>query len=374
MESLEKLLEIFQPDPIWLNDTVVWYHKLFRREPQECLLLGIATAPFGQQKYDMKQQWESPEAMLYEHLRAMIASAQAKSAILPTLRANLGVAFAPSILGIEQQIFADNMPWPQGHLNKEEISKIDPSTIADRVAEKGLLPKAREIYSFYRAKLGADACYFIPDTQGVMDIAHILRGTELFMDMKDDPPFVHHLMEVSLQVYIAVTKAMKAAISEPMFSGMHGGIAMTNGGTRYCMDTTVLMRVADAEEFELPYLRRALAEFGGGWVHFCGAASDLLELLCQVPEARGLNSNYMDSRPYDYERDVKTVQKADKFFIGSPFKAADETLEDYFRRVLRPLAKPQDLVFTARGENLDISDPSAVISLWHKVQEKIFPR
>jgi len=373
MESLDRLLEIFQPDPVWLKNTIDWYHRLFRREPQERLLVGIAVPPYGQQQYDMQQQWESPEAMFYEHLRAMIGAAQAKSAILPTLRANLGVAFAPSILGIEQQIFIDNMPWPQGHLSKEVISKIDPTTIADKVSEKGLLPKAREIYAFYHDKLGTTAYSFLPDTQGVMDIAHIIRGTELFMDLRDDPPFVHHMMEVSLQVYIAVTKAMKEAICEPMFAGMHGGIAMTNGGTRYCMDTTVLMRVSDAEEYEIPYLRRALAEFGGGWIHFCGAASDLLELLCQVPEARGLNSNYMDSRPYDYERDIKAVQKAGKFFIGSPFKAAAESLEEYFRRVLTPLEKPQNLVFTARGEKLDISDPASVIALWDKVHNKLFP-
>ncbi len=57
-----------------------------------------------------------------------------RSATLPTLRANLGVGFVPSIFGVEQEIYADKMPWPQRHLSKEEISDLNPADFKDGVA------------------------------------------------------------------------------------------------------------------------------------------------------------------------------------------------------------------------------------------------
>ncbi len=169
--------------------------------------------------------------------------------------------------------------------------------LISRMASPSKVAKAREIYKFYHEHLNTNIYSYIPDTQGVVDIAHIVRGSEIFIDLKEDPPFVHHLLELCLQGYISVTKAMKEVIGEPLDSGLHGGMAMENCGVRYCMDTTCLLRPADIKEFEIPYLQRGLEPFGGGWVHFCGYQPHLLDLLVDIPEIRGINTNYMDSWP-----------------------------------------------------------------------------
>jgi len=374
MEPLDALIDAFNPDAGWLSANRAAYGRLFRDEPLDSILMaGGAGAPkeFAQTRFNMKQQFESPGCMLYEGLKGMVSAAAAQGASMPTIRANLGVGFVPSVFGVEQLIFEDKMPWPQGHPPKERLQEMQPSDLED-VSDMGLVPRAREIYEFYRDKLGTTEFCFVADTQGVMDIAHLVRGDDLFYDLYDDPAFVHHVMELCLQAYISVTKSLKAMIGEPLDSGLHGGMAMDNGGVRYCMDTSLLLSREQLEEFEVPYLRRALQAFGGGWVHFCGYAPHVTDVLVNVPEVRGINPNYMDSRPYDYGSDVKKIRGAGKFFTGAPFKSPDESTRDYFRRVLEPLGERRGMHFTPRGQALEPGDYAGRRALLDEVERELF--
>ncbi len=373
---LDDLLARFNPDPDWLRRAAAFQHALFRGQPPAELMIslpGQAVAGHENEVYNLEEQWRDPHKMLYEHLRLMTSMAlTGQGAAVPRLRANLGVGFVPSVFGIEQLLFPDKMPWPRTHLSKQQISDADPAAWTD-LHDRGLMPYARRIYDVYRQELGTHAYSYVPDTQGVLDIAHLVRGDELFTDFYEDPPFVHHLLELSLQVYIAATKDMKSALGEPSDSGNHAGLAMVNGGVRYCMDISVLCSREMLAEFELPYLRRALAEFGGGWIHFCGYAPQVTDLLVEVPEVRGVNPNYMDSRPYDYVADIAKLSRAGKFFFGAPFKSAAQSLPDYFDMLLAPLPTPAGVYFQPRGEGLGGITASQMQAEWDAALERRWP-
>ena len=354
-QLLDDLKSYFEPDRHWLQRVRNFYAALFEnRIPDELMIAlpGHAAPGHEKQRFNLREQYHDPLKMLYEHLRVMVARARTgQGAAVPTLRANLGTGFVASVFGIDQLIFEDKMPWPQGHLEKEEIAGLDPDDFAD-VSGKGLVPYAREIYELYEKELGTSEFCFVPDTQGALDIAHLVRGDEIFIDMYEDSPFVHHLMELALAAYVSVTRAMKAAIHEPRTSGRHSGMFLSNGGVRYCMDTSVLCSRELLETFEVPYLRRALQEFGGGWVHFCGYAPHLTQLLVDVPEVRGVNPNYMDTRPYDYAGDTMLLRENGQFFRGAPFKDEHEDMDAYFARLLAPLPDPSGALFMPRGSGL----------------------
>lgn len=372
---LAELLACFQPERQHVREVKEWYRRVFSNQPVERLLLslpGELPGVFREKRFTLREQFHEKEKMFCEHLRMMVADLRGHGALLPALRANLGTGFVPTVFDLEQVVLENEMPWLKQHLSKEEIVKLGPEDFRD-VREKGLAPKAREIYEFYIARLGTAEYCFVPDTQGVMDIAHLVRGDELFHDFYDDPSFVHHLMELSLAAYVSVTRYMKSLIGEPLNEGMHAGIAMYNGGVRMCMDTTTLLSPGTIREFNVPYLRRGLQEFGGGWVHFCGYAPHLVDILVEIPEVRGINPNYMVEQAHDYERDIKKVQDADKFFYGGPFAREGETLETYFRRVIGPLRERRGLMFSPRGEGLDLSLPDKVINLWDRVQDDLLP-
>ena len=375
MNELNKIIDKFEVDKEWFQETKEGYKKLFNGE-NDSFLIQYVNSENNEfpSLYDMKEQFNDPEKMLYEHLRGMIATARTKSDKLPAIRANLGVGFVASVFGIEQRIFTDKMPWPDNHLSKNEIKKLDPEDFMseDFIQDKGLIPYACEIYNLYEEKLGTNKYFYIPDTQGILDIAHLIAGDELFYMMYDDPDLVHHLMELSLQAYVSVTKYMKKIIGEDKDSGMHSGMALYNGGVRYCMDTTVMLNKEQIVEFEIPYLKRALNEFGGGWVHFCGYAPHLVDILVEVPQVRGINPNYMANKEYDYERDVKQILAHDKYFNGATFKNEEQTIKDYFTEVVKPFSEQKGLLFTPRGKGLDFSNQKHIEELWQEVLQAKF--
>ncbi len=372
MQELESIIDMFEPDEKWLGKEKEKYCKLFKNEIQDSLPIAFTSKymPFKDTSYNYKEQYENPEKMAFTYLRSMVKAQKTKSSLLPSIRANLGTGFMSSVIGTEQKIYDDKMPWVTKHLTKEDISKLEPSDFKD-VSDKGLLPYAKEIYELYSKLLRTNEFCFIPDTQGILDIAHLVIGDALFYEIFDDSKFVHHLMEICTTVYINTTKYIKKVIGEPLDSGIHSGIAMYNGGVRYCMDTSVLFSKDQVKEFEVPYLRKALQEFGGGWIHFCGYAPHLTDILVDIPEVRGINPNYMDSRPYEYEKDINKMLKSGKFFSGAPFKQEDETIYEYFKRVLQPLNELKGLHFMPRGKGMHIQDSEGIIDLWNKAQAEV---
>ena len=83
---------------------------------------------------------------------------------------------------------------------------------------------------------------------------------------------------------------MKEITGEPLEAAWHyNEMYMERGGARTSEDTTTLVHPRDIERFILPYLRRCFEPFGGGYVHFCGRHPEILRLLCETPEVRGVN-------------------------------------------------------------------------------------
>ena len=70
------------------------------------------------------------------------------------------------------------MPWPEGHLTKEEIKELDPEDFSseESIKNKGLIPYATEIYQLYEENLGTNKYFYLLDTQVVMDIGHLIGG------------------------------------------------------------------------------------------------------------------------------------------------------------------------------------------------------
>ena len=371
---LEDLIPHLKPDQSWLAEHAGFWDALWHNRPPETLMIVLAGKPLPGHDiaiFNLAEQWHHPKAMLYEHLRGMVATARRSDGLaVPRLRANLGTGFIPSVFGIEQLIFTDKMPWPQGHLSKEAIAALEPDDFDD-VADKGLMPYALEIYRTYHHYLGTHAWSYLPDTQGILDIAHLVRGDDIFLDPYDDPAFMHHLMECCLHAYIAISRTIKDAIGEPLDQSKHGCMVQTNGGVRYCMDASVLCRGDMLETYELPYLHRVLEAFGGGWIHFCGYAPQLTPMLCAEPLVRGINPNYMHNHHYDYVDDMRQIQDADKFFIGAPFRTKGQTLEAYFDEVLAPLEQPANLALQPRGEGMTES-VSEIKKTWQLTVKRRF--
>lgn len=318
--------------------------------------------------WTIKEQFFDKEKMLIEQLKSLIGVAKSHSDAQLSIRVNLGVGILPTIFGL-QAVFTqeDQMPWFVGHLSKDEIAKTG---IPEDIKECGLIQKVIEYLYYFKSLLPNEINIYCFDTQGPFDIAHLIRGHQIYTDFYDDPDFVHHLMRISTKIYIEGTKLFKNIMNEPLDSGYHGMLFMDKGGVRLCDDSSINLSPSLFSEFVMPYIKEALAPFGGGWVHFCGDGNHLIDLYLEIEEVRGLN--FGNPEKYDYEITIRKILSKDKFYVGYIPRIQGERLENYFKRILAPLSgKKKGLILQIDRCRGDVS-AEAMMDLWHSIQDELF--
>jgi hypothetical protein len=188
------------------------------------------------------------------------------------------------------------------------------------------------------------------------------------LDMIDDETFFHRLMDLVTCVYVALTTRLKRELGEPLDSGWHGALYMAAGGARVVDDVSIMLSPQQYRDHVLPYVRRCLEPFGGGWVHSCGDISHQLDAYLDAPEITGIN--FGEPEYYDFRSLLPRFAAAGKFCYGGPVREPGESLADYLGRTADCLRGcPQTLIFLPRYRGQDMSegdwpDPSETLALW----------
>ncbi len=295
------------------------------------LLCEASGQPWDGPDYALTEQVDDPTKMLHEGLVVVGRQLPVASDSVLSIRPQFGVGTLCTPFGCEYELSAKyGSPWVTGHATKDYLSGLEPDDIN---FDDSLIPWVCEVTRKLREGLAGRVPVFMADTQGPFDIAHQARGHDLLTDIYDDPPFVHHVMELALHVYIESSRRFKEALGEPDSSGHHSGnLYMENCGVRLCDDSGVMMPPKALDEFILPYHQRALAAFGGGWVHFCGDARQLFDGYVEIPEVRAIN--FGQPEYYDPAEILSRLMDKGKLYYGAWPKAADESIDQYFGRLL----------------------------------------
>lgn len=321
----------------------------------------------GLPRFELGESFYDQDKMAVEQLKGAMAAINSGSDTQPAIRANTGTGTVASIFGLKQQILPNDMPWLKEHLSKEQIAKLEP---AEDVSDVELMIHIKKIIEFYKTHL-PELPIYVFDTQGPFDIAHLVRGDEIFYDFHDDPSFLHHLMDLCTWAYIRATEFAKELIGEPMDRAYHSGIYLSAAGVRICEDTTTLIGRGELEEFILPYTNRAMEHFGGGFIHYCGKNDHLLDLIIdQMPACKYVNFGNPDM--HDMVAVIRRLARAGKVYYGGLHRQDNETLEDHFRRLLSALdGKRFGLVLSAKLTDEEKAEPQGVIDLYHRLQDQM---
>ena len=282
--------------------------------------------------YDMEEQFYDKEKMLYGHLEEIAGCAHNTFDALLCLRPNFGTVFIPTMFGLEYKVPKDTFAWLTSHLSKEEIKR---GKLPD-VDKTGLMKRVIEYIQFFKEKLPEWIHLYLPDTLGPFEIAHSVYGDKIFYEIYDDPKFVHYLLGLCTELYIQVTEKLKKVIGEERESCYHGhalvrGIYMRNGGVRISEDSATLLSSEHIDEFVIPYDKKALRAFGGGFVHYCGKHEYLLESYLQLEEVRAINLG--NPEMYKFNLTMQKFLNYGKCYFGLWPKKDKETLEEYIRRM-----------------------------------------
>ena len=329
------------------------------------LLCETAGQPWDGGDYTLPEQVEDTEKMLHEGLVVVGRQIPVKSDSVLSIRPQFGVGTLTTPFGCQYELSAKyGSPWVTSQASKGYLSGLEPDDID---LDNSLVPWVSEVTRRLRERLGDRLPVFMADTQGPFDIAHQTRGHDLLTDLYDDPPFVHHLMELATHTYIEVTRRWKEALGEPRASGHHSGnLYMENCGVRLCDDSGVMIPPKALDEFVLPYHQRALAAFGGGWVHFCGDAPQLVDGYLQIPEVRAIN--FGQPEYYDPEEILGRLLDAGKLYYGLWTKAPEESVDEYFDRLLRCLrGEKRGLILMYNGGG----DVAETMDRWHEAHGRV---
>ena len=241
------------------------------------------------------------DKMLISELASVYQHCAIGDDFIPCVRANYGVVVIPSAFGSEvyvpKNIFVFEKtytvgPWAKpilnvNHPNLKNLKIPDPE-------KDGLMRRVLETEEYFIEKLentGVRVC--VCDTQGPLDIAHMLRGSKLITDFFKYPTFVDKLLEITSDVYIEFNKIQKSIIGEPLMQGVAKGVGdgiwMDKGGAMLRADSVIVLSPRLYRRFCKPIHEKSLRPFNGGLMHMCGNVNPLLEDILSTRGVRAIN-------------------------------------------------------------------------------------
>jgi hypothetical protein len=302
MEKLDRLLEHLEEhlDEEHLRRTEQLHLDAMAFRPVPRLPLTLVWPPDDVEPFPYAQAHEDPAKMLYNELvRTVGGTSTYGSTILkddfpPHVRSNHGIGIIASLFGAHCRIINDNMPWVE-HREPAELRKAAAWGVPD--LEQALGGRVLETHRFYRDKLKGypkcSRCVRItqPDLQGPFDIVHLLMGNDVFLAVVDDPAFVHELLAVVTDTYIAFRRLIDPLLSDRAGDDavyLHGCLF---GGRVLIKDDTAIINLSSEmhREFSKAYNDRIYEAFGGGSYHFCGPSRPWTHEAIDTPLLRGIN-------------------------------------------------------------------------------------
>jgi len=346
------------------QDKIEAHRRFWHGEGPSLILIPTAKM----EKYDVEnysQLFRDPALMWEAEMRRAQRVVDWPTDGIPTVRTNLGVVFIPSMAGQSYHVQDGQMPWAGDSLSRDAIRAIEDVNIADTE----LMRLASKFYDVHRERGPSDVVAYHPDTQGVFDIAHLLVGKNIFVQIVDEPDWVHELLEITLDLYVRVSQHIKGLLGEESHSMIHGhstpqGVYFPHAGVRISEDSPTLLSPAMIDEFVMPYVERSLEPFGGGFVHYCGHHEYFFERLCHCPWVRAIDLG--NSEMYDHRWLFERCAEHGVVLHSRVSAQEDEEWPVYLRRlgalvkdtgarcILRPLVFPE-----SRDECV------AMLDLWH---------
>jgi hypothetical protein len=351
---------------------------MFAWRTSDCIpiLLGKPVAEaHGLPGFDLVERWHDPAKSLYVQLKdEVLPRLEGGGDAVPAVRPNTGVINCMTVFGCAYEVPAYTMPVISKYASKESLARFE---APEDVSRLGVMPKMIEHAEHHRAVLREhglwDAVRLVHcDQQGPWDIAAQVRGHDIFLDVYEDPPFVHDLMKKCTKVYVAVSRLCKTFDPSPIGGAAGAAFWMDNGTVRMCGDSDILISAAQHREFVAPYQAQAFLAMGGGWMHYCGGMPGfrrreglhLHDIYAGIGGLRGLNWTTAG----DWMAEMRRLRDLRVCNVGGLPRRDGESPADYFRRALEPYPARTGFIF--EGPSLAPDEVGGAVDLWRRVQDE----
>lgn len=283
MESLNEYLIIDDAEVARLREVAARYQRLYD-DPEHCTPMFIVNTPVPDLP-DWEERLADPLLMLRAELDGIRTHLAMGDDRLPTVRVQFGTAQVAAAFGCELAIPTNSMPAAATHVISDLAQLADfplPALTA------GWYGKLQEWTALWQQQLPAHVQIQHPDIQSPFNNAHLIRGNDILTDFYDDPEGVGRLLDLVTDYMIALVPWLKGMISTDGewftdFGALWKGTARMSNCSMHMISPTLY------REHVLPRDKRLLEAIGGGRIHYCGTAGEVIRDFFTIPGLSGLD-------------------------------------------------------------------------------------
>lgn len=235
--------------------------------------------------------------MLYSVYKGCSAALARGDNRLMSVRPNYGVGILPNTLANveffamtdEQNMLPNVKPMKNGTEDVEKIVNEELPGVHQNVGVHvfSIGKKFMEIKAKY-PKIGKYILFDHPDTQGPMDVADLLWGSDIFFELYESPELVHAFLQKITDYYIKFLDEWFRIV--PNDTGYHVVYGkLVKGKVLIRNDSAINVSPDFFYEFIKPYDEQILEHFNGGAIHFCGRGDHFIPIFKEYKLLTGVD-------------------------------------------------------------------------------------
>jgi hypothetical protein len=284
----------------------------------------------------------------------------------------------PNGLGLRIEVQPELHPWLVEHLTPEQYCEPHPLSAQDLLQNEMLF--SQQFYALFNQRkqqggIPAAVYPYVPDTQGIFDLSHLIIGTDLFYLLSDRGDRILSIQERSLELFLTATTMFKDLLGEQSGSMVHGhgmpiGVWFPDTGARISEDSATLISDDMIREFCLTFIKRAAKPFGRLFMHYCGHHPGFLKMLCEMQEISTLNLG--NPEMYDLEELFSLCGRNGTVYFGHLPLLDGEDGPSYLERLAELCRRHQTrLILVSNYYPRGREEKGALVERWHRLTDEI---
>ncbi|NQT92969.1 MAG: hypothetical protein HQ559_09420 [Lentisphaerae bacterium] len=278
-------------------ESVYARYRLVHEDPANCTpMITVAVAPWWtSEKPTWEEQLADPMVMLEDHLGAIRSCLEIGDDGVPVIRVDFGTAQVPAAFGCELGIPENNTPAARTHSlkNIQDVYALEKPPL-----DAGWYGKLDEWTALWLEHLPKGVHIQHPDIQSAFNSALLIRGSDLLMDMYDDPEAVGALLDLVTDFMIDMTRHVREAITDDPDWFFDWG-CLWKGSARISNCSMHMISAEFYREQVLPRDIRFMEAMGGGRIHYCGSQGEVIDDFCTIPSLTGLDIDVGCHDPFE---------------------------------------------------------------------------
>jgi hypothetical protein len=277
------------------------HEQAFTWQPQGRIPLGIHVVNPAHGEGIDYSQWLDPRPFLDFQRKILVDTLTVGSDLMPAVAINhLGDAVLTSMFGAQlfmpeagSTTLQDVGPTPIPLFTNIQAAAKAPLPGLDA----GIMPDVERIAGHYRENLPGWVHVVAPMPSGPFSAAMELRGSDILMDLLDEPDLCRKFISNCAQLQINVEGRVRQLTGTPPRDENITNFSIFGAGLRLGDDSLVNLSPAMIREFCLPTYVQVNNHFGGiGHIHFCSLPHSRFEHVYQAlipaPQVKVVSSQF----------------------------------------------------------------------------------